>query len=347
MKRMKKGFIFTTAMMAMVLFFYTNGFTQKTYYGNAKETIKKIQTLIDEAGAKWTAGETFLSDKSWSYWKNYVGLTFEPITAPLLKEDVFSAQPPIALDWRNAGGNYVTNIRHQGKCGSCWAFAMTAGLESYVLINQNISGTDLDLSEQAMLSCSGTGSCNGGRLSAYYLEKTGLPPEEYYPYTATNGTCSDLLEGWQNEVYKIGDSKSVQRDETSLKKALVKYGPLPTALMVYEDLMHYKSGIYSYVTGKKLGGHAILLIGYNDAEEYFIVKNSWGTKWGEEGYFKIAYSEVKYPIMLGMSTLAYTDKEGDSVIPVSEKIKQLNKSLNVNEIQLRLMPMFEPLLNWK
>ena len=139
-----------------------------------------------------------------------------------------------------------------------------------------------------MLSCSGTGSCNGGRLNAGYLEKSGLPPEKFYPYTATNGTCSDLIEGWQNEAYKIGDYKSVWRNESSLKKALVKYGPLPTAMMVYEDFMHYKSGIYSHVTGKKLGGHAVMLIGYNDAEEYFIVKNSSSVKWGEEGYFKIA-----------------------------------------------------------
>ena len=117
-------------------------------------------------------------------------------------------------------------------------------------------------------------------------------------------------------------------------------------MMVYEDLMHYKSGIYSHVTGEKLGGHAVLLIGYNDTEEYFIVKNSWSTNWGEEGYFKIAYSEVKYPIMFGMSTIAYTNKDGDSIIPISDKMKQLNKAIGGKEIQLRTMPIFEPLLDW-
>ncbi len=332
--------------MATVIFFNTNGFSQKQYTGETKETVTEIQSLIDQAGAKWTVGETLLSDKSWTQWKNYVGLTFEPINAPPVKDDLLSAEPPTTLDWRTAGGNYVTKIRHQGECGSCWAFAMTAGLESYALLNQNIPGTDLDLSEQAMLSCSGTGSCNGGRLNASYLEKTGLPPEKFYPYTATNGECSSLTEGWQNEAYKIGDSKSVWRKESSLKKALVTYGPLPTAMMVYEDLMHYKSGIYSHVTGEKLGGHAVLLIGYNDTEEYFIVKNSWSTNWGEEGYFKIAYSEVKYPIMFGMSTIAYTNKDGDSIIPISDKMKQLNKAIGGKEIQLRTMPIFEPLLDW-
>ncbi|MCK5583178.1 MAG: hypothetical protein KAI33_05285, partial [Elusimicrobiales bacterium] len=235
MKKMKRGFIFTASIAVMVLFFYANGFSQKTYAGNTEKAITEIQSLIDKSGAKWTAGKTILADKTWNQWLNYVGLSFEPIMAPPLNEEDFSAKSPAVLDWRNADGNYVTGVRNQAKCGSCWAFAMTAGLESYVLLSQNTPGTDLDLSEQIMLSCSGTGSCNGGTLNANYLERTGLPTEEHYPYTATDGACSNAADGWQNNAYKIDDWRTVSRTESSLKNALAEYGPLPTAMMVYED----------------------------------------------------------------------------------------------------------------
>jgi C1A family cysteine protease len=69
--------------------------------------------------------------------------------------------------------------------------------------------------------------------------------------------------------------------------------------------MHYKSGVYTQVSGKKMGGHAVLIVGYNDDEQYFIVKNSWGTDWGEDGYFRIAYSELESKARFGTSTIAY------------------------------------------
>ena len=102
----------------------------------------------------------------------------------------------------------------------------------------------------------------------------------------------------------------------TIKTALIKYGPLPTAMMVYEDFMHYKTGVYSYTTGKKLGGHAILLVGYNDDGQYFILKNSWDTGWGENGFFRIAYSEMNSVVSLGLSTIAY--RESKEEVPVGE-----------------------------
>ncbi|KJU84268.1 protein containing Peptidase C1A, papain [Candidatus Magnetobacterium bavaricum] len=89
-----------------------------------------------------------------------------------------------------------------------------------------------------------------------------------------------------------GYSKIVTVDK--LKNALNTYGPLVVTMDVYEDFNSYKSGIYKHVWGENAGGHAILLVGYNDSGSYFIVKNSWGDNWGESGYFKIAYSEIGY-----------------------------------------------------
>jgi C1A family cysteine protease len=182
---------------------------------------------------------------------------------------------------------------------------MTGGLEAYVLRTQNMPGQDINLSEQVMISCSGVGSCQGGRINPTFLKTTGLPLEEAYPYTATDGTCESAAAGWQDSTYKIGNWGSVSKSVSALKTALNKYGPMPVAMMVYEDFMHYKNGIYSYTTGKQLGGHAVLLVGYNDDEQSFTVKNSWDKGWGEQGFFRIAYSELSSSVNFGMSAVAY------------------------------------------
>jgi len=279
-------------------------FAQQALSGGAKEQISQVQAAIVKTGAKWVAGETSLSNLSQEEWQARVGYNFQPISAPPIGDASLSGTPPAALDWRDNNGNYVSAVTDQKKCGSCWAFSMTAGLESHVLRTQNTSGP-VDLSEQVMLSCSGAGSCNGGQLNAGFLKSTGLPPESFYPYTALDGDCATAGAGWQKEAKKIGSWGSVSKTLAAIKTALNDYGPLPIAFYVYEDFMHYKSGIYTYTTGKKLGGHAVLLVGYNDAEQYFIVKNSWTTGWGENGFFRIAYSEMKNSVSFGLSTIAY------------------------------------------
>jgi len=242
-----------------------------------------------------------------------VGLNFAPLKAPPLRA-LSAASVPSSLDYRTSGG--VSGVRDQGNCGSCWAFAMTGGLESNVMLSQNMS-SDLNLSEQVLISCSGVGSCDGGSLNADYLQSTGLPPASFYPYTATDGTCSAAQAGWQSQAYKIGSWSSVNQDLSAIKSAMAAYGPLPTAFMVYEDFMNYKSGIYSYTSGKQLGGHGVLLVGYNDDEQYFIVKNSWGPAWGENGFFRIAYSEMKSVCNFGLSTIAYTPVQSSDSEPLS------------------------------
>ena len=214
---------------------------------------------------------------------------------------------------------------------------MTGGLESYILRTQNKPGTDIDLSEQVLVSCSGTGSCGGGRLSAAFLKKTGLPLESAYPYTATNGDCSAAAPGWQGSAYKIGNWGSVPQDLESIKAALVNYGPLPIAMMVYEDFMYYKTGVYSYTTGKKLGGHAVLLVGYDDAGQYFIVKNSWDSGWGEKGFFRIAYSQLENEVSFGLSAIAYYDSKADG-FPAS--------GFNPEAASMRTAPIFETAAGW-
>jgi len=271
-----------------------------------EEELAGINSAIKQRHAKWVAAETSVSRLSDEEKKFRVGMSELKLNAKPVPEPEMSimSSMPSSLDWRDNNGNFVSAIKDQKKCGACWAFAMTGGLESNAILT-GAAGQDVSYSEQVLLSCGGVGTCNGGTLDADFLATTGLPPESYYPYTGTNGSCSAAQSGWQNATYKIGDWGSVSQSVSALKSALVKYGPLPTAFMVYADFMNYKSGVYSYVSGKKLGGHAVLLVGYNDDEQYFIVKNSWGPGWGEDGFFRIAYSEMQGQSQFAMSTIAY------------------------------------------
>ncbi len=310
MKHLKTHLVGSLAFLLLAI--SPIAFAQGPVVSKLDSEIADLNSAIHKKGAKWAAAETALSRLSPDELKKRVGTNELKINAQPVPEDVGSySKPPSSLDWRSDNGNFVSAVKDQKKCGSCWAFAMTGGLESNVLLTHGASG-DVDLSEQVMISCSGAGSCNGGTLDADFLASTGLPPEKYYPYTATDGDCSTASPNWKRSTYKIGTWGSVSQRLSSIKSALAKYGPLPTAFMVYEDFKHYKSGIYSYVSGKKLGGHAVLLVGYDDNEQYFIVKNSWGTDWGETGFFRIAYSELQSKSDFGIMTIAYETADSNN-----------------------------------
>lgn len=163
-----------------------------------------------------------------------------------------------------------------------------------------------------MVSCSGAGSCNGGYINyaSDFLRNTGEPVESCYAYTATNGSCSSACSSRSSAAYSIPSwqyvtTKLASTNVDTLRSALNTYGPLVTTMAVYTDFFYYSSGIYSHVSGSLAGYHAILLVGYNDAQQYFIVKNSWSQYWGENGYFRIAYSEVTGSSGFGSLTIAY------------------------------------------
>ena len=273
----------------------------------------KIKTAIKGKKAKWIAEETSVSGLPPELRKLRVSLHKngdadtggETLAMPPVSE------APTSLDWRNS--NYVTPVRDQGNCGSCWAFATTGALESYVLIKNNTPGVDENLSEQVLVSCSGAygaGSCSGGYIdrASSYIRDAGLPDEPCYPYAGTNGNCGDACTYWNSNTQRIGSWSYVATTSPTvdaIRNALVSYGPLVTTMDVYTDFFYYKSGIYSYTYGKYEGGHAILIVGYNDANQYIIVKNSWGTGWGEGGFFNIAYSQINPTVQFGYRTIAY------------------------------------------
>jgi C1A family cysteine protease len=283
------------------------------------DELKKIKEKIKEKGAKWEAGETDVSKLSPEERKKRV-VAKDKLDAMIPK--VAQITSPVTtlsptLDWRNSNGQgFITPVKNQGSCGSCWDFAATATGESAILLKNKTpySQSPIDLSEQVMLSCSGAGTCNGGSpaSASNYLANTGLPSESCYPYTATDGSCSSACANWQTSASKIGNAASIKPDVTSIKNALDSYGPLVATMAVYNDFFSYRTGVYSYVTGALAGYHAVSIVGYDDINQCLIVKNSWGTGWGESGFFRIAYSEVG-----GMSNFAYSVIAYNTTTPVN------------------------------
>jgi C1A family cysteine protease len=199
--------------------------------------------------------------------------TYEPVHWGVL---------PASVDWRNKGA--VTPVKDQGQCGSCWTFSTTGVLEGrYFLDNNQL----LSFSEQQIVDCAtdaGQG-CEGGwpYLAVEYAIKNGLELESDYPYTAQDGTCAFA----SSKAHQVASSYSFvsTKSTNALKTALVDQ---PVSVLIEADqsvFQFYSSGVISTGCGAQLD-HAVLAVGYDKQGvlEAFIVKNSWGQDWGEQGY---------------------------------------------------------------
>ena len=227
----------------------------------------------------------------------------------------FATSPP-SWDWRNINGiNYMTPVKSQGACGSCTAFAALGAFEAVIKIKQNIT---TDLSEAHLFFCSG-GDCDTGwyiSSTLDYLNDYGTPDENCFPYDGAydgnNLPCSNTCDGWQDRAWKIDGWGWV--DEADIKNALITYGPLIAGMDIYDDFYDYWNNpdawpdqVYNHSYGTERGGHAVVLVGYDDAGGYWICKNSWGTSGGLNGYFKIKYGECG--IENSVAYLTYTPSD--------------------------------------
>jgi KDEL-tailed cysteine endopeptidase len=197
---------------------------------------------------------------------------------------------PASIDWRTKGA--VTTVKDQGQCGSCWTFSSTGAMEGAWAISK---GQLIDLAEQELVDCAGLkyGSmgCNGGQMEGAFkfIIENGQCAASSYPYTAKDGTCHSC----SAVAHATSCSDVKPNDQLSLKAAVAKQ---PVAVAIEADTKYFQSYSGGVLTSSSCGtslDHGVLAVGYGEenGQKYWLVKNSWGTSWGEQGYVKIGRSE--------------------------------------------------------
>ena len=203
------------------------------------------------------------------------------------------------VDWVKAG--VVHPVKNQAACGSCWAFSSTGALESALAIFKGEKG--LDISEQELVDCSrsyGNGGCQGGLMHFafdYILDK-GINNSKDYAYNARDGKCKSDISGKGPNHLK--GCRQVKKGVDNLIAPL-RAQPISVAFYVQNDFRFYKNGVYNPTGCTSHPNHAVLAVGFKlDFETpYFHIKNSWGTAWGDQGYFKMAIGKNSGTCQIG------------------------------------------------
>ncbi|MCK5596026.1 MAG: hypothetical protein KAJ04_01145, partial [Candidatus Eisenbacteria sp.] len=283
------------ALLASAVNASESGVSQDKVTPEQEARLAEIRAAIEASGANWTAEHTTMSILPRAEFLKRLGGEYPPDVRAML--DTLRPDPadltrdyPAVWDWREMGG--VTPVKDQGACGSCWDFAATGATEGNVRIQE---GVVLDLSEQQGLDCNDYGSsCDGGWPGATYHVFTdpGAVSEECMPYVAVEGNCRERL---CDKVAIIDGFQYIAGNVNSYKAAL-QDGPISSCYTVYEDFNSYGGGCYEHTWGAYEAGHAIVIVGWDDAmcggEGAWICKNSWGGNWGVGGYFYIKFNEA-------------------------------------------------------
>jgi len=214
---------------------------------------------------------------------------------------------PDEVDWRKQG--YVTPVKNQGQCGSCWAFSSTGSLEGQTFKK---TGKLTSLSESNLVDCSakqGNKGCKGGLMDqafTYIKVNNGLDTEAAYPYVPKTRTCA--FKSADVGATDTGFTDITSGSESDLQAAVASIGPISVAMDAsHSSFQLYRSGVYNEpkCSSKRLD-HGVLAVGYGEEglifkKHYWIVKNSWGTSWGMDGYFLLERNKGN---MCGIATQA-------------------------------------------
>jgi len=256
-----------------------------------KMIFAEVDAFITEENARqgsYTVGHNHLSDFTRSEYKGMLGFI------PSTEEETEVVEAPVVntnaspIDWRDSGA--VTPVKDQGQCGSCWSFSSTGSLEGY---HQIKSGELLSFSEQLLVDCVKLSfGCNGGNQSTAfkYFKTHKIQSEASYPYMGVDQDCAyDASAAY--DIMTTGTNKVTANSPDALKTAL-QSGPQSVSIEADKLCFQtYKSGVFNNAKCGTTLDHAVLAVGWGtDATDgdYWIVKNSWNTTWGDAGYIKIA-----------------------------------------------------------
>ncbi|KAM4723062.1 cathepsin F [Rhinophrynus dorsalis] len=251
------------------------------------QNLKKAQKIqeMDQGTAEY--GITKYSDLTEEEFK---ALYLNPLLSsqsprPMKKAVLPEDSPPEQWDWRDHGA--VTEVKNQGACGSCWAFSVTGNIEGQWFLRK---GSLISLSEQELVDCDGKDhACGGGLPSSAYeaIEQLGgLEMEQDYSYQGRKERCS--FSSSKVSAY-INSSVEIPKDEKQIAAWLAQNGPISIALNAFA-MQFYRKGIshpFRILCNPWMINHAVLLVGYGERNgtPFWAIKNSWGTNWGEQGYY--------------------------------------------------------------
>lgn len=262
-----------------------------------------LRTALSDAGLPWASGHTSMTALAEDERVVRLGVPPRP-ELPAHDEAGATAAAsatafgaPTAFDLRNVGGvNYDTSVKDQGGCGSCVAFGSAAAMENVFRFTRR-ARTPIDLSEAQLFYCHARAegrTCSTGWWPDRALTNArdkGVTFEDYYPYTAGDQNCSNLNADWPNRLAKVTAFENISGNAAKMKESISTYGSVTACFNVFQDFFSYQTGVYRHVTGSLAGGHCVVLIGYDDVAGCWIARNSWGTGWGDGGYFRIGYGE--------------------------------------------------------
>jgi C1A family cysteine protease len=198
-----------------------------------------------------------------------------------------AARLPARIDWRSVdSGDYTTAVKDQGQCGSCVAFAVCAVLEARAKIASKDVHRLIDLSESHLFFCGTKDGCENGWNPGTALKRCrehGIGAEKDFPYQGKQVQCKDI-----DPILRVPRWR-VHADHDGRREAIVRRGPVIAGMHIYGDFGWYRGGVYRPTTSASVGLHAVAIIGYDDELGCWIVKNSWGTGWGEGGYALVGY----------------------------------------------------------
>jgi cathepsin F len=210
---------------------------------------------------------------------------------PMKMADLTNLQAaPTSFDWRTKGA--VTPVKNQGQCGSCWSFSTTGNVEGQWQIKK---GKLISLSEQELVDCDKVDQgCEGGLPSQAYqqiMKLGGLTTESNYPYTAADGKTCKFNKN--SAVVYINSSVALPTDENQLAAWLAQNGPISIGINA-GPMQWYTGGVASpmkFLCNPNKLDHGVLIVGYDTSAStpYWIIKNSWGTTWGESGYYRVKF----------------------------------------------------------